>query len=417
MPCKVSENEDDFIGKMFGLQDQLTVTGWDGSRKNGDKVYQVFCSICALDPEVFGNGVFQSKRANLIKGIVPCGCSTRYVRSERQAKVLISRLCEARNYNFLGFSNEWAGNDTRLSLECQIDGHKWNPKLADFRFNVKNGCAKCSDRDAGVRKSLSYDDAVNSFMSTGKFLEGTKFTKVAGAVKKRTHWEYTCPVCSNDEYVKAAVCSGVFKSTQGQLSEGHIACRCSNAIRWTKPQRDYQVAKILAAEDSKIKHIGWHEYKGEKHGKLVMYCPIHKGWEVSVDVFLKGTRCPACAKPGYSQNKQGFVYALKIEGLSESFTGFGISNNPDSRLSQHRRILATFGLSITSFEIVATEGVVAPKVESAIKKHFPKSAQTIKGFMREATHYNLFESVVTFIKFKCYEIASTLKLKDTLVPA
>ena len=51
---------------------------------------------------------------------------------------------------------------------------------------------------------------------------------------------------------------------------------------------------------------------------------------------MTGRGCPTCSKSGFDPNQEGFLYFIE-HNLWEMFQ-IGITNNPDTRLSQHQKI-------------------------------------------------------------------------------
>ena len=59
----------------YGTEGQLEVIGWSGKKCGDHKFYILRCSKCGQDSELFGEGYFKSLKSNLVRGLVPCGCS------------------------------------------------------------------------------------------------------------------------------------------------------------------------------------------------------------------------------------------------------------------------------------------------------------------------------------------------------
>lgn len=83
----------DFIGtKLFG--GKIEVIGISHVDKRKVTHFKVECSECAKDPELFGEGVFISRKDNLENGKCPCGCSKTYRHSQQQFITLINRVSD-----------------------------------------------------------------------------------------------------------------------------------------------------------------------------------------------------------------------------------------------------------------------------------------------------------------------------------
>lgn len=162
--------QDEFIGFQLGIGNHLQVIGWDGSRTKGlAKIYTVMCSVCAKDPELFGEGLFKSVKQSLVNGIIPCGCSVGPKWTEAQNIVRIERMCEKRNYKFIGFHGEYKGWNTYLSLKCLKDGCVWSTNTVHGLLSGK-GCQVCSNM--WRRSQNQREDQI------GRELKGSKYTFV-----------------------------------------------------------------------------------------------------------------------------------------------------------------------------------------------------------------------------------------------
>jgi hypothetical protein len=96
--------------------------------------------------------------------------------------------------------------------------------------------------------------------------------------------------------------------------------------------------------------------------KALFECQHGHKWEARVDSILNGTNCNVCSPGGFKSNIPAWEYVLKYE----SFIKFGITNDLERRLSEHRRN----GL----FEVVHSkyhsDGNLAQQWENAIKKNY-----------------------------------------------
>jgi hypothetical protein len=387
---------DSFIGRRFGKSNQIEVICQDGVTSSGhDKVYRVVCHICNLDPELFGDGQFLIAKSSLTRGSTPCACESRVYRwTLAQCKVRVERECSKRNYTFLGFVEDFAGNSTKIKLRCNLDGNEWSNLRASALLTSKVGCRVCANNTISEKNGYTDEHCVEKFFEVGKFPSGTIF----GRCKSRGNkWKYRCGVCSDDIFVKNGLCSGLFNSSYANLSVGKKSCRCSRAYRWTAQQREFQVKSTLEYEGLKYNFVGWEDNYKNVGSKIVLNCDVHGNWPVNIHSFLAvGNRCPDCATSGYKKGVDAGFYILKVEGR-HSFIGFGVSNTPDRRLHTHARNLKRAGLKIVATQIFYVTGQQAWNIEQVIKKRFPCNPQDIEGFKTEATYYEYYQEVVDFV--------------------
>jgi hypothetical protein len=104
-----------------------------------------------------------------------------------------------------------------------------------------------------------------------------------------------------------------------------------------------------------------------------------------------------CGSPGgYDKSKDGYFYVIRAVSDESEFTGYGITNKPTTRLSQHKNNLAKKGFVIAEIELFDMSGQKAPELENAVKQQFPLNKQDIAGFRKEATYHYLYNDVVAF---------------------
>lgn len=211
-----------------------------------------------------------------------------------------------------------------------------------------------------------------------------------------SYWNYSCKICSVDEYVENKLCSGVFESFSGNLQQGQKSCRCSTGYRWTDSQRKFQIEKQLIG--TLWSFVGWSSQDRKAKSKIRLKCKEHDVWETSLDNFFsKNSRCPSCANSGFDPSKASFLYVLKVEGKN-NFTGFGISNQWKKRIVTHKRNIGLSDSSITDKEILEVPGEKARFLENEIMKRFKVCSQDIIGFKKEATFLENYQEVINFIK-------------------
>lgn len=237
----------------------------------------------------------------------------------------LEKLCQESGYKFLGIDGEYKNvNSTKVKYECPKHGIK---SAVIARFKGGRGCGDCA-RD-NFRGFVLKEDAthIKDFMKTGKFLEGTTFTR---SLRKNSlgwpvFWNYTCPKCSHDEYVQAGVCSGVFEGAMGHLKKGNLCCRCSYNCRHTKEQWEYRIKKQCLLKGYTF--LGWVGLWGS--GKKFNYsCPLHGQQSMTPRNLIEGYGCPACA--GKNQ-QECYINSIWDENILRGIK-FGISVNSVKRL-------------------------------------------------------------------------------------
>lgn len=211
---------------MFGRQDQLKVLGFNGKFQK-EKLYFVKCSVCSLDPELYGDGVFTTTKANLVAGKEPCGCSPSPKRTEKQLSTVLERILSMKGYKFTGFSGDYKSKSTRCGVYCETHGQNYN-NTASMIISLGTACRFCGYEGAkGPRVSDS--DVISSFLKTGSFPYSTCFTRSS---ESTSNWIVSCGLCGE-----------VNKSFVSDLRNGCIPCSCG-----INRQREAYINKIYCPD-------------------------------------------------------------------------------------------------------------------------------------------------------------------------
>lgn len=247
--------------------------------------------------------------------------------------------CEAvakEGVTILGFVEPWVGNRTKLKCFCEKHG-QWCTTSIDH-FKVGTSCPVCKGEKAGLRgksflagnqHTLKEDSFhIERFMKTGGLHPKTQFfrSERLTSAGRKPYWNYICPVCSNDEYVKAGVCSGVFEGYIGSLKKGELSCRCSKNYHYTKEQWEYKIKK--ECKERGYEFIDW---KSKNFGALYKFrynCSLHGAQTITTDNFLTGKGCPQCS----GKNQQECYINIVYDEYLPVALKFGIANNSKVRL-------------------------------------------------------------------------------------
>lgn len=210
--------------------------------QNKDVYYHLRCNKCSEDNELYPKP-FVILRLNLLKGVIPCGCSKYYRWGKEQYTVLLERRCKETMNCFIGFQ-EWKTYKTRVNLKCKIHNEIFSATIETF-LNKDIRCKKCK---LLFRSRTSEEYHIDKFLVTEKFKEGTVFCRDLDTEDSKgyyNHWKIKCPICYNDEYTTNGLCSGIFTAIGPSLQSGNTPCRCGNKFLWSKEQREYQIQKAL----------------------------------------------------------------------------------------------------------------------------------------------------------------------------
>ena len=235
--------QDEFCGSVFGEGGHLTVVGWSVRRGN-PKLYLVKCSVCEQDKELFGDGVFQIRKAELLRGVLPCGCSINRRWTPHQYGILLTREPHLEKYTIPKeqFLREKLRNKDKIQVVC-IDHGVFSSSLTNLLHN-KTGCPVCSLEVTSIRLrsypkvSLPVETHIQDFFKSGVFHPDTIFSKNIerkSAEGYSVFFDVTC-----------GACGWVYTSRYASLKLGKRGCSCSRS------RHDQTQAYIHSVVDS-----GW----------------------------------------------------------------------------------------------------------------------------------------------------------------
>jgi hypothetical protein len=124
--------------------------------------------------------------------------------------------------------------------------------------------------------------------------------------------------------------------------------------------------------------------------KSLFECHQGHQWEARVDSILNGTNCNVCSPGGFKSKLPAWEYVLKYE----SFLKFGITNDLERRLSEHRRN-GTFEIVHSKYH---TDGELAQQWEHLIKQKYSGKFITKSKFPNgwtETLPLTLLEEILT----------------------
>lgn len=184
----------------------LEILGLVSKDRHG-KRYLLRCDKCAQDPELFGEGIFSSYDANILKGAVPCGCFKGFKRSEKQWSILFKRILPE-TFKFINLTK-----DRKALFECSLHG-QIEVGLMNV-FHKGHRCRICSKFGPKGDEEL-----IGRFIKSDNFPDGTSFIRSDRKDSKGAlvYWDVTCGKCLQE-----------YSSSTSHLNRGKLGCSCSLA--------------------------------------------------------------------------------------------------------------------------------------------------------------------------------------------
>lgn len=216
------EKPEDFVGwkSEDGLLEVVELL-----EKSNHPKFKVICHNCKEDKELFPKGYFISTKSNIIKEKKPCGCSKCPKWNQAQFLVLASRASEGR-FTILGLAEEFHGQNTKLNLECLIDGHKWTASINNI-INHGRGCPKCARNMLGNTQRINEQKALDRCTEICKTKNYKPIGFISGYKNVHSRFNYVCQThgkqsVSYNNFVKhGSRCKGCWLEKQKDLGNGN----------------------------------------------------------------------------------------------------------------------------------------------------------------------------------------------------
>lgn len=310
-----------FLGSEFHKEGCGVLTVTDSYKKGDNTLFSTHCSVCSDDYELFPEEEMLISKNNLNQNKYPCRCSSGWKPSYYQYKILVLRFAKDKGDEILGF-------DEDFTVNVRTKGYgDWSISANNYLRGKRSPDETKFTRISKIR--VPDVVFVDKFLRSGSFLEGTKFWRS----DKRdfrgyySYWNYYCPVCSNDQYVKEGLCDGIFTGVASTLSKGNRACRCSTHYKWSQKQREYQLNLLLNQEGSYF--IEWEGDYGGSFGKFNWVCSKGHSCSTEVSNFIHlNHRCRVCAENfwGFYQERSTDIdtlYLIRLHKNEEVFYKIG----------------------------------------------------------------------------------------------
>lgn len=268
---------DEFSGTQFQTPTGsiLTVNHIVGKQQRR-KLYDVSCSVCSIDKELYPDG-FKLSKPDLTRGRIPCGCSKKPQLSEQQYTIIVKRICKEKNYKFIEFLGGYKNKNTKVVYECPYHGIQDTTSYDNFA-NKYNGCRKCAHHELiESKRNKDYITNVLGICQT----ENYEFIGYQNGYKnKNSKFDYICKThnqsfnVSYDSFVNAGCRATCCNSNYGGFKRDKPAILY--VVKWSNKSRSWIKFGITNhTETPEIRFEQQKEVHHNKTGGVLTYTPLY----------------------------------------------------------------------------------------------------------------------------------------------
>jgi hypothetical protein len=352
-----------------------------------------------------GNKWNTSNIDSFIRGMANCKCNRSNNTNIQYTKKYLPKIittCKDSIYKYLGFVGVWKGVHTILSIHCPIHG-EWN--TTSYRSFMKGcRCPLCKLDTLRAKFTFSYEMYVPRILDNcilkNCILQG--YVEPYNGINTKLK-------------LKCIIDGNIWETTSiAHFIGSKNTCGCSVCVNLNfgkkiKAKYANHWETVYKSEVDDIGLLKGHvilglaeEYKGV-HTKLSIFCNHHKTIHnrTSISSYRCGSSgCLKCIKTGYDDNKDGYIYLMKIcSDIGVNFVGYGITNKPKDRMRRHNCNTKKQNYTIIDTIIFKTNGRNALEIELIIKTNYININNiSINGFITENASILEYDSIKASIE-------------------
>lgn len=288
---------------------KVAVLGWEGDRNSSHlKQYNCYCDSCSQDKELFPSPRFLATKRQILEGILGCGCNKSYSYTFKQRILLLRRMFEDSEINFLG-----------LDKDTYTFFYNFNGSSETLSCSYKHAITKGTKLPKPRPRNMWTFKPQDQYLEYLKLWDSDKYAirKVADRTDAEGNWEITCRDCLTDR-VGLAGGTVKFYTRTYQLKRGITPCRCGNH------KYSYKDKVILCNLRCKEEGTGFHKLE---NGYVYWWCKNNHYTRTPYYQFAVLNRgCNNCHS-GVDHSKPSHVYLCKWVFPEREVYKFGITTD------------------------------------------------------------------------------------------
>jgi len=296
----------EFTGETFqtpkgGTLRVLEHNGLKGCKRK----YECICSICSGDTELFSEDFFM-KKDSLTRGLIPCGCGG-FTYNETQQVIRVNRECKLKGYDFLGWSGNYKGRSTKLSLYNPVTNNTWHTTSIDNFLTNGRGDPVVGRENTRLASTVEWVGRSKTSPKGGTI---TITEELSDRTKMRVH----CTECEKDHELFGR---GFFDVYKGAWDTFDCVCGCRQINHWSKEQYEVLLHRRECEVNGESKFLGFiGDGRVTSSSFVIQECLLDTAHGVWDTTCLKAALnpeggCPSCANGGYDADKRGNFYVVE----------------------------------------------------------------------------------------------------------
>jgi hypothetical protein len=226
------------------------------------------------------------------------------------------------NPDVANFADGWnpelfsAGSNKEVKWRCSLE-HTWKAPIYSLTLQGTR-CPICS----GQQFKKGFNDLQTTHPDLAAQAHGWDPSEIGASSDKKLEW-----TCLLEHVFKAQVYNRAFRGDKCSICSGKQVLKGFNDLWTTNPE----IAAQVVDGDP-------HTVSPGSNLKFRWQCDEGHQWVAMVNSRTGSiaTGCPSCAKSGFDPNENGYLYFLAHPDWE--MLQVGITNNPDNRLNDHKRL-------------------------------------------------------------------------------
>lgn len=267
----------------------------------------------------------------------------------------IDRINSTGRYKFISFHSEFKNAKSRANVECLRCGLRWDACIHTLATG-SSGCRLCANKIISSKKSLSSDMYERRVNESG-FAKFIKWNSDKFHAKSKI--TALCLLCESE-----------YTTTPDLVRRGAGCGKCKGErISESKRVDDsFWIEKINLSGNGVFRFVEWEDGFRNAYSRAIIECKNGHHWNSTPDSIVHGSGCPRCARRGFDQTSDAYVYSM----LSECgrYLKVGISGALDRRIA-NLKLDTPFDFSV--YSLFKTGGKNAMKIEKDIHSRYERA--------------------------------------------